>query len=136
MIQGSCLCGANRFELNGELRDARYCHCENCRKFSGTSPAAWAMADSASLELQPGPLGRYNSGQGIRNFCTQCGSAILFESIDYPEIVAIPLGVIDRGNIPAPVMHLWAGSEPGWCTLSDDLPSYEQGPPESTTDTP
>ncbi len=99
MVKGSCLCGQINFELDGELQAPRYCHCENCRKFSGTSPAA-----------------------------AQCGSPGWFESKDFPEIVGIPLGVIDAGDVPPPETHLWVNSKPNWCAINDDLPRVGESP--------
>jgi len=132
VIEGACLCGAIRYRLSGPLRSPRYCHCANCRKFSGASPAAWAMADSARLEVtsRSAPVGRFDSGRGIRCFCSTCGSPVWFESLEHPEIVGIPLGVLEGGEIPAPEMHLWVASKPAWCDIRDDLPQWQTVPPE------
>ncbi len=126
---GSCLCGAVSFRLQGPLRQPRYCHCEYCRKFSGTSPASWAMAHRPHLETnQQTELIRYDSGHGIRCSCGICGSPVWFESKDYADVVGIPLGLIDEGEVPTPEFHLWTDSMPTWCELNDDLPKYPQGP--------
>lgn len=130
VIHGSCLCGAITFRLDAPLRAARYCHCRNCRKFAGTSPAAWAMADASKLLVTSsnGQIGRFNSGRGVRCFCSLCGSPVWFESIDHPEIVGIPLGAIDEGKHGAPEMHLWVTSKPDWYEILDDLVQHERGP--------
>ena len=130
MIRGSCLCGAVTFSLGGKMHGARYCHCANCRKFAGTAPATWAMAEARELRVTPSdaPVGRYHSGRGIRCFCSVCGSPVWFESLDYPQIVGIPLGVIDSGQHPAPQMHLWVQSKPPWYEICDDLEQHRKGP--------
>ncbi len=130
MIEGSCLCGAVEFTIGGALRSPRYCHCVYCAKFTGTSPAAWAMADAAALTVTPDdpPVTKYNSGRGNRCFCARCGSPVWFESHDYPNIVAVPLGVLDGGDIPSPAMHIWTQSNPAWCTITDDLPRHDTYP--------
>lgn len=130
MITGSCLCGQISFTLHGALTAPRYCHCTNCRKFSGTSPAAWAMANSAELQTQTqGDISEFNSGRGIRCFCSSCGSPVWFKSLDFPAIVGIPLGVLDQGAVPAPQMHLWFSSKPDWCEILDNKPKHAEGPP-------
>lgn len=133
MIHGSCLCKSITFELGGELRSARYCHCENCRKFSGMSPAVWAMAESAQLAItsEAASIAQYDSGRGVRCFCSNCGSPLWFKSLDDPEIVAIPLGVLDDSDIPPPEKHLWVKSKPAWCAITDKLPQFETHPSES-----
>jgi len=130
MNHGSCLCGSTQFTLRGKLRSARFCFCTNCTKFAGTAPATWAMADSASLKIEtPGaPVTKYNSGRGLRCFCAKCGSPVWFESLEHPDIVAIPLGALDDGEIPVPAMNLWTRSRPGWCSIDEDLPAYETNP--------
>jgi hypothetical protein len=128
-IHGSCLCGTVRFQLNGELYAIRYCHCSNCRKFSGTSPATWAMAEARALQsIGAENVNRFDSGHGVRCFCISCGSPVWFESKDYPSIIGIPLGVIDSGTHPHPEMHLWVSSKPEWCSINDDLPQFANGP--------
>ena len=130
MIRGSCLCQAHAFTINRPLRAARLCHCGNCTKFAGTSPAAWAMADSDALSVTKADAGivRYDSGRGRRCSCATCGSPLWFESLEHPEIIAIPLGVLDSGEIPAPEFHLWIRSKPAWCKIHDDLPQYDTYP--------
>ena len=130
MIQGSCLCGDIKFTISGDLRSARYCYCSHCTKFAGTSPATWAMTKSENLNISSSEvsISKYNSGKGLRCFCANCGSPVWFESLDYPEIVAIPLGVLDDGNIPAPEMHIWTRSKPGWCAIQDNLPQHDTRP--------
>src|SRR5438093_3808996 len=36
-IRGSCLCGGVRFEVEPPFIRAGHCHCERCRKHSGTA---------------------------------------------------------------------------------------------------
>ena len=120
-MHGSCLCQSIQFTIAGELRSPRYCHCENCRKFAGSSPAAWAMAETAILEVtkQEAAITKYDSGRGLRCFCSSCGSPLWFESLDYPDIIAIPLGVLDDEHIPAPCMHIWTQSRVDWIHIDD-----------------
>ena len=37
MRKGSCLCGALRYEVDGDFDGAWMCHCSNCRKTSGAA---------------------------------------------------------------------------------------------------
>lgn len=89
------------------------------------------MAESSQLTIttETARVSKFNSGRGIRCFCSQCGSPLWFESIDHPEIVAIPLGVLDNADVPAPDMHLWVKSKPDWCAINDELPQHDGNPP-------
>ena len=53
MHNGSCLCGAVTFEVNGSLRPPDACHCNQCRKQSGHF---WASTDVPLADLAPGLL--------------------------------------------------------------------------------
>ena len=44
---GSCLCGAIRYEVRGEIGDVVQCHCQRCRKANGT-----AFATNAPIKSQ------------------------------------------------------------------------------------
>ncbi len=73
-------------------------------------------------------IAKYNSGRGLRNFCSRCGSPLFFESIDESDIVMIPLGSIDTGPIEPPVMHIWVKSKPVWSTIDAQLPQHSTYP--------
>ena len=90
------------------------------------------MGEQMSLNMSQGEdcIAKFNSGRGIRCFCRLCGTPVWFESIDFPEIVGIPLGVIDSGDVPPPEMHLWVSSKPDWCNITDALPQHETHPTE------
>lgn len=136
MYQGSCLCQSIRFTLDDELRGGRYCHCANCRKFSGTSPVAWATASSSKLAvtISNASVSKFNSGRGIRCFCSNCGSPTWFESLDFPDIVAVPLGVLDDQDIQAPEMHIWVKSRTAWSAINDEMPQHKSYPPPESNE--
>jgi len=130
VIKGSCLCGAVSFEIQGPLHSARYCHCANCRKFSGTAYAAWGLAETNRLAITPSApsVTKFNSGGGLRVFCATCGSPLWYEPAGRPQFRGIPLGVIDEGDVAKPGMHVWTRSKVSWGTDSDDLPQHETHP--------
>ena len=135
LYTASCLCKALEFGIHRPLHSVRYCHCGNCRKFAGTSPAAWAMGERTSIELtgDQQQIGQYNSRRGIRCFCQKCGAAVWFESLEFPDVVGIPLGVLDSGTPPIPEMHLWVSSKPDWYPILDELPQHQTHPFEESS---
>ena len=130
MIKGGCLCGAVSFEVQGPLHSARYCHCMNCRKFSGTAYAAWGLTETRQLAVTPSApkVTKFNSGGGLRVFCSACGSPLWYEPAGRPQFRGIPLGAIDEGDVAKPGMHVWTKSKATWGTISDDLPQFERHP--------
>lgn len=131
MIKGSCLCGGIKFEIDGEVTMSRYCHCENCRKFSGTAQAAWGLAQSAQFVQTKGDatVSKFDAGSGsLRSFCANCGAPLWFEPKTMPAFMGIALGAIDEGDVSAPQAHLWVQSSPAWEIIEGDLPRHQTTP--------
>ena len=130
MIKGSCLCGGVRFEVDDVVSNARFCHCSNCRKFSGTAYAAWGLvrADRFATTPRNPKVTRYDSGGGERVFCTACGSPLWYEPAQLPQYRGVPLGSIHEGHVPTPEMHVWVRSKAPWVSISDELPQHDTHP--------
>jgi len=129
MFACSCLCKSISFEIDA-IFYGRYCHCESCRKFSGTTPAAWAATERGKFKLVSSleTLAKYKTEKGNRCFCSSCGSPTWYESDEFPEILGIPYGILDSGEIPGPELHVWTQSRAPWCDLDNELPKHETHP--------
>ena len=46
---GSCLCGAVRFAIEGDFENFYLCHCQHCRKDTGSAHAANLFSSVARL---------------------------------------------------------------------------------------
>src|SRR5215470_14968068 len=77
---GSCLCGEVRFEVDGDFERFYLCHCEFCRKDTGSTHAANLFTSPAGLKWLSGEerVKRFNlpSTKHVRSFCSICGSAL------------------------------------------------------------
>jgi hypothetical protein len=130
MLTATCLCKQVSFEIHGDIHNARYCHCSHCRKFSGTAYAAWGVVGADDLEVTSTNLNvtKYNSGGGLRVFCSICGSPLWFEPENLPALRGIPLGVVDDAEVSAPAMHVWTRSMVAWMSLPEGTPQHETHP--------
>jgi len=77
MMTGGCLCGAVRFEAEGEPLLAAYCYCLDCRKASGPGFIPF-MGFAASALRFSGQTLQYKTkarrgGDAVRNSCPVCG---------------------------------------------------------------
>jgi hypothetical protein len=104
---GTCLCGAVTIEAKGAPVEMGYCHCENCRRYSGAPVSAFTLWKAEAVNVINGAefLGRYKSSEiSERRFCTKCGAHVM---VDHPS-----LGLVDvRAAIPPtlafePTVHL------------------------------
>lgn len=102
MKTGSCLCGAVQFEIHGALRPVIACHCNQCRKQTGTYMSATAAADADMTFIEKRGLKWYRSSpEAQRGFCGECGS-VLFWKRDGSNKTSIAAGSID-GPTDAPL---------------------------------
>ncbi|HEY8520749.1 MAG TPA: GFA family protein [Gammaproteobacteria bacterium] len=134
MHAGSCLCGAVRYEIEGELGDFGYCHCRSCRKASGSAFGANASVDRARFRLVSGEaaLRRYESSPGkIRVFCGTCGSPIYAYLERSPDVLRLRLGTLDTPFAGRPKAHIFVADKAPWDVIADDAPQYPGWPPRT-----
>jgi hypothetical protein len=95
MKTGSCLCGAVKYEVHGELRDVVACHCTQCRKQTGNYMSATAADDKDFKLTEERGLKWYRaSDTAQRGFCGECGS-VLFWKGDGKDYISITAGSVD-----------------------------------------
>ena len=128
MHTGSCLCGAVRFEVLGDLAPVQFCHCGACRKAQGSAFGANIPVATADLRFTTGEdaLKAYESSPGKqRVFCGACGSPIMSRLAAVPDTVRLRAGALDAPVGARPAFHFHTASKADWCDLPDDgLPRY------------
>lgn len=132
MYAGSCLCGAVKYELRGELGPIVFCHCSRCRKAQGSAFATNSPVKESDFHLLSGKevLREYESSAGkYRAFCGSCGSPVFSRFIGKPGILRLRIGALDTSIDARPTAHIYASSHAEWCEILDDLPQYEAGVP-------
>ncbi len=131
MYHGSCLCGAITYQVSGEFGNAYFCHCERCRKASGTAFAANARItpDQFTLLSGHGLLKTYHHAPSglARKFCGECGSPIVSERAE-PAMMAVRLGTVDTPLSKGPGAHIFVDSKVAWDVITDDLPQFAGRP--------
>ena len=125
---GGCLCGALRYEVDpAGAFDAGYCHCSMCRRSSGAPVLAWALVRREAFRIVRGAPVRYRSSEAcLRGFCGTCGGQLLYEMPDQPDLVGFHVATLDA-TVPQalrPRLHMFAGDQPCWLKLADNLPRY------------
>jgi hypothetical protein len=135
MYQGSCLCGALRYEIDGELGEFGYCHCTSCRKASGSAHAANSPVLRSELRFVTGTetLREFESSPGkFRAFCSGCGSPLYARTTEAPDVLRIRLGTLDTPFHEQPKAHCWVSDKAPWEPLDDHLlPQFAEWAPPS-----
>lgn len=132
MYQGSCLCGAIQYEIDGELSGAAFCHCSRCRKANGSAFAASATIAQSAFKLKQGvdALKAYSTPTGVhRLFCSGCGAPIYSQRDSNPGWLRLRLGTLDTPLPQGPQQHIFVGSKASWYEIHDDLPQHAERAP-------
>jgi len=131
MHSGSCLCGNIRYELHGELSDFGHCHCQSCRKASGSAFGANAGVDRNDFRLLSGAdtLREFESSPGkLRAFCSRCGSPIYAYLTKSPDVLRIRLGSLDTPLASRARAHTWISDKADWEDIAafSTLPQFSE----------
>ena len=114
-LAGSCLCGARRYEIDGEVRGVYVCHCSLCRKASGSvgnsilivpkEDFRWVQGEDhgTTYELRP----TYTITR-----CKTCGTPLPAEEDE--KAVYVTAGTLDVPLGAGVRTHLFCASRADW----------------------
>lgn len=129
-VNGSCLCGQVRFAASGTFDHFFLCHCQRCRKGSGSAHGANLFASDASLRWLAGQalVQRFTlpGTRHCRSFCRHCGGALPTPIAD--DMLMMPAGCLDSHAPLAAQAHIMAASKADWDTSLAALPWLEGTP--------
>lgn len=129
MIQGSCCCGAVRFELLAQPSTMGTCHCSRCRKagastivFVKREDLRWVQGREHVATYQPEAPYKY-----ARCFCRICGSS-LGEILSGEASFPIAANALDTETGLRNRFHEFTSEKPGWVQICDDAPQSSGHP--------
>jgi len=129
-IEGACFCGAVRYRVDGQLTDARSCHCSMCRKAFSAQASAYALVEPSEFTWLIGKelLITYESknGAGLQ-FCSICGSTLC--GTYNGKVHGVTLGCVEGDPGVKIGMHIFVGSKAPWEVIPEGVPQYEEEPP-------
>ena len=121
---GRCLCGKISYRVNGPAVWSGYCHCQSCRRFTGSVVTSWLGIGDSDLEFDAG-LPTYFVDSGVtRGFCPDCGSSLTYAAERFPNYVQIHVGSLDDPDSIMPRAHVHHEEKVAWFEVDDELPRY------------
>ena len=117
MYTGSCLCGAVRYQIDGDVERTSNCWCTMCQKQHGAASAPYANIASSALQWTQGAeaITRYASSPGIeRTFCKVCGSNLTWQALSECARIGVTLGTFDTPYEGRVTDDLYIENKPGW----------------------
>jgi hypothetical protein len=130
---GGCLCGAVRYLCSAEPVMAGHCHCEDCRRSSGTGHSSHLAVPEVGVALT-GEVKGYSSAADSGNivtryFCPTCGAAVYSTNVSMPGMTFLRASSLDDLEVFKPQMHVYASRAASWDHRREDLPAFDVMPP-------
>ena len=128
---GSCLCGTVGFEVTGDFERFYLCHCQYCRKDTGSAHASNLFSGTAALKWLSGQdkVTQFTlpSTQHSRSFCSICGSALPSLQMN-GSLLVVPAGSLNGDISIRPNAHIFVSSRAPWDQALESIPSVPGQP--------
>ncbi len=129
MHRGSCLCGAVRFTVEGELRGPDACHCSKCRKHSGHYFVSTDVPRSAVTIEGTDKIGWFQSSEKARRgFCSVCGSSLFWDPL-HRDWIGIAMGAFDTPTQTRLAVHIYMADKGDYYDVADGVQQFDTIPP-------
>lgn len=100
--QGGCLCGAVRFSAGLTKREFGVCHCEMCRRWTGSALLGMTVPEgNVTWTGAEHIASRQTSAWAMRAWCRECGSNLYFKvtaQSEWSGNVELPIGLFDDAS--------------------------------------
>ncbi|AIC31427.1 GFA family glutathione-dependent formaldehyde-activating protein (plasmid) [Rhizobium etli bv. mimosae str. IE4771] len=132
MPTATCLCRAVQISCGNPEGPGGYCHCEDCRKSTGSAFGVNIPFEMSEFRVVCGEVGSFTKSTDggnelTRHFCVNFGAPLYGTSPQYPGRVYVRAGVIDQPTLLHPASQSWCASRVKWSAIDPDLPSYPRG---------
>jgi hypothetical protein len=120
--RAGCCCGALEVEAEGEPILNAICHCDNCKKRTG-SAFGWSAYFAEPNVTIHGDAQVYAfesaSGHTERSFCPTCGSTLFWRSAVFAGLVGVAGGPLVASGLGEPTTSASEGSRCAWLTVPE-----------------
>ena len=125
MRKGSCLCGAVKIEVTGDLKPPDACHCIQCRKWSGHIGVDTDVPRSNCRIIGEENVTWYQSSAKVRRgFCATCGCSLFFDPIDRAkhDWIGVLMGAFDDPTDTHIAIHVFVSEKGDYYEITDGAP--------------
>ena len=124
-LSGHCHCGAVSYEVNGEPQRMAQCHCNACRRTTGTGHLVQAFFNRSDVNIS-GETSTHQSTSDTgntrtRHFCPTCGSRLFSENSKAPDSIGIAVGSFDDSSWFRPQIIVYEDCRPAWDPLDESI---------------
>ena len=131
LINGNCLCGKVEFEVEDRFDRFFLCHCEQCRKITGSAHASNLFADPKKFRWVSGEefIKRFDlPGRSItKAFCLECGSGVPYMNASGTAVL-IPAGSLNSEPHFSSQDKIFYAEQTEWHRAAEDAKTFDQFP--------
>jgi len=132
---GLCGCGNIAYEINSEFLNIVNCHCNMCRRNNGSSFSTYGVIPLEAFSVTHGKdlLSRYSENNGIKHFCSQCGTPLFNTNENYAGLCMIFVGTLKVIGDNIPKVNIWCENKLSWIDEISSILSLKNGVPSKNT---
>ncbi len=124
---GRCLCGAVKLEATGEPIWKAHCHCESCRRSTGSALATFVGLPRDAVRFTEGTPKTFASSPGVeRLFCGTCGTPMAYQAERWPDEIHLYISVLDNPEAFPPTAHVYVAEKLSWLHIDDGLKQFDK----------
>ncbi len=128
--EGGCFCGKIRYRASGDATGSMVCHCETCRRITGSPAVGWLTFPKTHFDFTQGRPSEFQSSSPVRRtFCRSCGTPLTYEHSGSPSSLDVTTCSLDDPQTFPPTHHSWLSHGIGWVRFGDGLPSFQESRP-------
>ncbi len=127
---GHCHCGNVTYEVHGKPLRMAQCHCNACKRLTGTGHNVQAFFKSSDVKIL-GETSTHQSTSDIgnirtRHFCPNCGSRLFSFNSKTPELIGISVGSFDDNLWFKPEVILYNSERPTWDIIDETIEIHDK----------
>lgn len=134
-VTGHCLCGAVRFEADIEAGETHACHCEMCRRWTGSALLAVSVPADRIAFKGLDHIARFQSSDWAeRAWCDRCGSTLYYRvTLDayQPAAYELSLGLFDNPDRFALTKEIYIDRKPATYAFAGERPRLTEAEHEA-----
>ena len=132
VFSGKCLCGNVSYQCHSEPKAVFNCHCEDCRRATGSVFGTNLFVPEAKVEVS-GEVSSYShisdSGSTMtKRFCPNCGSLLFGSNSAKPNVVSIRAGTVDQLALIKPQINLFMDKKVPSTSIDENLEQASRMP--------
>jgi hypothetical protein len=120
--KAACCCGAAVIEVEGDPTLNAICHCDNCKRRTG-SAFGWSayFPDERVVSIEGEFLQHRIRDEAARSFCAKCGTTLFWKSLlpEQTDVTGIAGGAFLDPPLPEPVASATDQKRVPWIELPE-----------------